>query len=106
MPRARRYEMALPIRYRSIDDESWVNGTTVDISRSGVMFEGERGLEPEALIEMDLVLPHEVGGGARVIARGTVVRAVAPATKERRPRLAATIVDYDFVRNERHGGSL
>lgn len=101
-----RFQLPSAPAWRSIDDESWVNGTTVDISRSGVMFEGERPLEPEALIEMDLVLPREVGRGAQVIARGTVVRAVAPAIKERRPRLAATIVDYDFVRNDRHGGSL
>ena len=103
MPRAHRYVMALPIRYRPVGDEPWVNGMTVNISSSGVLFEGERRVDPEVRVEMDLVLPREVGGSARVIARGTVVRAIAPATGEARPRLAATIVDYDFVRNELHG---
>lgn len=90
------------MRYRPVGNEPWVNGMTVNISRSGVLFEGERRVEPEVPVEFDLVLPREVGGGARVIARGTVVRAIAPATEEACPRIATTIVEYDFVRNERH----
>ena len=77
LERAQRYAIALPMRYRLVGEEAWAAGTTVDISRSGVLFEGERSVDREAAIELVLTMPVEVADGARVVARGVVVRATA-----------------------------
>ena len=100
--RAQRYAIALPMRYRRVGEEAWAAGTTVNISRSGVLFEGERSLDREAAIELVLTMPSEVAEGARVVARGVVVRAAAQSAADARRTFAATIADYSFVRDERN----
>ena len=67
--RAQRYAIALPMRYRRVGEETWATGTTVNISRSGVVFEGERSVDREAAIELVLTMPVDVADGARVVAR-------------------------------------
>ena len=49
----------------------------MNISRSGVLFEGERSVDREAAIELVLTMPVEVAKEGRVVARGVVVRAAA-----------------------------
>ena len=100
--RAQRYAIALPMRYRRVGDDTWATGTTVNISRSGVVFEGERSVDREAAIELVLTMPVDVADGARVVARGVVVRAAAQGAADARRTFAATIADYTFVREERN----
>ena len=100
--RAERYAITLPMRYRLVGEETWAAGTTVDISRSGVLFEGERSVDREAAIELVLTMPAEVADGARVVARGVVARATAHGVANARRTFAATIADYSFVRDERN----
>ena len=102
LERAQRYAIALPMRYRLVGEEAWAAGTTVDISRSGVLFEGERSVDHEAAVELVLTMPVDLANGARVVARGVVVRAAAQGVAEARPTFAATIAVYRFVRNERN----
>ena len=102
LERAQRYAIALPMRYRLVGEETWAAGTTVDSSRSGVLFEGERSVDREAAIDLVLTMPVEVADGARVVARGVVVRATAPGVADAQRTLAATIADYTFVRDERN----
>ena len=102
LERAQRYDIALPMRYRRVGEETWATGTTVNISRSGVVFEGERSMDREAAIELVLTMPVDVADGARVVARGVVVRAAAPDVADARQTFAATIADYTFVRDERN----
>ena len=98
LERAQRYAITLPMRYRRVGEETWAAGTTVDISRSGVLFEGERSVDREAAIELVLTMPVEVADGAR----GVVVRAAAQSAADARRTFAATIADYTFVRDERN----
>ena len=100
--RAQRYAIALPMRYRRVGEKTWATGTTVNISRSGVVFEGERSVDREAAIELVLTMPVDVADGARVVARGVIVRAVAEGVADAPRAFAATIADYSFVRDERN----
>jgi len=102
--RARRFNLHLPLRYRPLGEKSWRPGTTENISRSGLLFQSQELLHPNALLEISLVLPPEIAGLAatEVICRGEVVRLVAargqsPGEGEAvTPALAAKILQYNF----------
>jgi PAS domain S-box-containing protein len=100
--RARRFNLHLPLRYRPLGEKSWRPGTTENISRSGLLFQAQELLHPNAQVEISLVLPPEIAGLAatEVICRGEVVRAVEaqkPAQgQDVLPALAAKILQYRF----------
>jgi hypothetical protein len=98
--RAPRFALAMPIQYRALDDLVWLNGQIENISRSGVIFRGERGLPVSTTILMRFELPADFGGepGAQVICCGEVVRAILPPAEDDRKVLAARILEYTFVR--------
>ena len=94
--------MTLPIRYRETANGEWASGKTLNISSTGVLFEGDITPRLAGAIEMDLILPQAIGGGARVLARGAVTRIATSQTWHDRPqsRIAATIAEYDIVRDD------
>lgn len=99
--RARRFNLHLPLRYRPLGETSWRPGTTENISRSGLLFQAQELLHPNAQVEISLVLPAEIAGLAatEVICRGEVVRSVEAQGQGLSPALAAKILQYHF----RHG---
>jgi PAS domain S-box-containing protein len=96
--RARRFNLQLPLRYRPLGEKSWRPGTTENISRSGLLFQAEELLHPNAQLEISLVLPAEIAGLAatEVICRGEVVRSVEAQAQGLHPALAAKILQYHF----------
>jgi PAS domain S-box-containing protein len=102
--RARRFNLHLPLRYRPLGEKSWRPGTTENISRSGLLFQAQELLLPNALLEISLVLPPEIAGLAatEVICRGEVVRSVEAQGQRQgqgqsvTPALAAKILQYHF----------
>ena len=75
--RAERFTVRLPIRYRAVSaTSSWVEGTTRNISRTGVLFSGKRAFPVGTKIELSLTLPLQVKVplAATVLCRGEVVR--------------------------------
>jgi len=96
--RARRFNLHLPLRYRPLGEKSWRPGTTENISRSGLLFQAQELLLPNALLEISLVLPAEIAGLAatEVICRGEVVRSVEAQGQGVTPALAAKILQYHF----------
>ena len=96
--RARRFNLHLPLRYRPLGEENWRPGTTENISRSGLLFQAQELLSPNALLEISLVLPAEIAGLAatEVICRGEVVRSVEAQGESVSPALAAKILQYHF----------
>jgi len=96
--RARRFNLHLPLRYRPLGEKSWRPGTTENISRSGLLFRAQEMLQPNAQLEINLVLPAEIAGLAatEVVCRGEVVRSVGPHGTEVSPALAAKILQYHF----------
>jgi PAS domain S-box-containing protein len=96
--RAQRFQLHLPLRYRRLGEENWHEGTTENISRSGLLFEAEELLQPSAQLEINLVLPAEIAGlsPTEVVCRGEVVRNVQPKGDAVSPALAAKILQYRF----------
>ena len=98
--RARRFNLHLPLRYRPLGEKSWRPGTTENISRSGLLFQAQELLHPNALLEISLVLPPEIAGLAatEVICRGEVVRSIEGKAQGPgvTPALAAKILQYHF----------
>ncbi|MGA2415071.1 MAG: ATP-binding protein [Candidatus Sulfotelmatobacter sp.] len=104
LSRAQRFQLHLPLKYRQLHEEKWHDGTTRNISRSGLLFQSEDLLQPNVILEINLVLPPEIAGlsPTEVVCRGEVVRTEQPAKTEMPPALAARILQYHF----QHGGQL
>src|SRR5712671_1271461 len=96
--RARRFNLHLPLRYRLLGEQRWLQGTTENISRSGLLFQAEEMLQPNAQLEINLVLPAEIAGLAatEVVCRGEVVRTIGTPGSGVSPALAAKILQYHF----------
>ena len=117
-PRARRLKLDVPLRYRVYNTSSWYEGIIDNLSQTGLLFHGPQPLPVNALIEMVFEMPEEISGqkNRNVLAQGRVIR--AKDTKESKETksnqehaseesnangaepslLAASIVDYKFVR--------
>jgi PAS domain S-box-containing protein len=101
--RAQRFNLHLPLRYRQLGEQGWRQGTTANISRSGLLFEAEEVLQPNVQLEINLVLPAEIAGlsPTEVVCRGEVVRAVDSEGASTSPALAAKILQYHFQHGSR-----
>ena len=102
--RARRFNLHLPLKYRLIGEQGWHDGTTENISRSGMLFRAPETLQPRVQLEINLVLPPEIAGlpATEVVCRGEVVRSIGAENSEVSPALAAKILQYHF----QHGSHL
>lgn len=89
-----RFPIEAPLRYRVRGERTWHRGTTVNISKSGVLFLGEQPVSEGIAIEMSFVLPVALAGepGAKVTCHGLIVRA------SEFPMLAAKISGIRLVR--------
>ncbi|HEV3205651.1 MAG TPA: ATP-binding protein [Terriglobales bacterium] len=96
--RATRFDLHLPLKYRLVGESGWREGTTENISRSGMLFRAEESVAPNAQLEINLVLPAEIAGlaAAEVVCRGEVVRTVETEAGTVSPTLAAKILQYHF----------
>jgi CheY-like chemotaxis protein len=101
--RAQRFNLHLPLRYRQVGEQGWRQGTTSNISRSGLLFNAEEVLQPNAQLEINLVLPAEIAGlsPTEVVCRGEVVRSVENEGSTTSPALAAKILQYHFQHGSR-----
>lgn len=98
-PRAQRFSLRMPVQYRPLGEKAWRQGSTQNVSRSGVLIQTNERLRTKTPVEIKLVLPIEIAGrpGASVFCRGHITRTVAPAGAEAAPALAAAITDYNFL---------
>src|ERR1700747_3543481 len=105
VPRARRVRLHLPLRYRVKNLSTWAEGTILNISQSGVLFQGASELPVNALVEMVFEMPEEISGqkNSNVLCPGRIILAnEANQPKEARDSepgstLAASILDYKFL---------
>jgi PAS domain S-box-containing protein len=102
--RAQRFQLQLPLKYRRLDEEKWHAGETRNISRSGLLFQAEDLLQPNVILEINLVLPAEIAGlsPTEVVCKGEVVRTIESNGEKMPPALAAKILQYHF----QHGSQL
>jgi two-component system, cell cycle sensor histidine kinase and response regulator CckA len=98
LSRAQRFQLQLPLKYRRLGEEKWHEGQTRNISRSGLLFQAEDQLQPNVVLEINLVLPSEIAGlsPTEVVCRGEVVRTVMAHGEKVAPALAAKILQYRF----------
>ena len=78
--RKRRFPVEWPLQYRRRDAADWVQGRTVNMSLSGVLFEGPETLSSDEAVELSIVFQDVQEGGptagsGAVRATGYVVRA-------------------------------
>jgi hypothetical protein len=105
--RAQRFKVRMAFLFRPQGHEAWLDGTTENISRSGVMFWTQQRLAETTPIEMCFPLPLEIFGrpAARLLCRGMVVRAVVPTGDDVLSGLAATISRYRLLPRNGKGGT-
>lgn len=75
-PRAPRFAVNLPMRYRTPSDTTWRPAVTENISRSGVLFRTDRPPSLRTAVEIVLEVPSLLPGAAPgdVVCLGDVVR--------------------------------
>ena len=99
--RAPRFNLQESLRYRVPGRLGWHEGQTKNISRSGILFEGQHRLGPNTLIEMSFLVRNQFSDRAVavILCAGRVVRTVklpgGPAA------LAVRISDYQLLPSER-----
>ena len=101
-PRAERFPIRTALRYRPSGESAWSEGTTLNISRSGVFFRAEKEVDLKTVLEMRILFPAEVVGEApaNVLCWGPVVRTVPPESPHGLPAVAVSILRHRFARDE------
>ncbi len=81
----------LPLHYRCVGWNDWIEGTAVNVSRTGLVFEGEQPIANGSAVEFWLEIPGDHARPAtRVLCAGTVVRI------EGASRFAVRFADFEF----------
>src|ERR1041385_7116374 len=102
VPRARRLKLDTPVRYRVKNLGSWHEGTIDNLSQSGVLFNGPQNLPANTLVEMVFERREDISGQktSTVLCQGRVIRSRdSGKQKEDQASLAASILDYKFLRS-------
>jgi hypothetical protein len=102
-PRSRRlrYEVAVLLRANATD--TWIEGTTENISASGILLRVPSDIAVGISVELRLEMPHEITGrmAALVLCKGSVVRTTAvPADRKNKAEtftVACRISGYTFI---------
>ncbi len=104
VPRARRLKLQTPVRYRAKGQTLWREGVIENLSQSGVLLQaeeaGEGPLPQNTLVEMIFEMPEEISGqkNSTVLCQGRITRAYPGKKAEEGAGLAATVLDYKFLR--------
>jgi hypothetical protein len=93
--RAQRFPIEAFVRFRESGEARWSEGTTVNISRSGVLFSSPKILPPKTKIEMRIVLPR-----ALIVCRGSIVRTESTVSRHANSVLAAAILQYSLTHSK------
>ncbi len=101
--RAPRFLLNLPIEYRPAGRPDWHQGTTLNISRSGVLFrtvptarDTGQTLTVEVPVEIKILLSGSPAGVGELKCEGRIVRLETPDADSL--ALAAEFSDYELLR--------
>jgi hypothetical protein len=89
IPRATRFPLKLRVRYRVSGTTPWNKGHTIDISRTGVLFQAEQDVGLRTVLEMRIAAPSFAK--LTLVCHGHVIRKQEPDCPQARPVLAALI---------------
>jgi hypothetical protein len=98
-PRAQRFPIQTPLRYRTSGATDWIESRTINISRSGLLFHAAETLDLKTFLAMQILFPAEITGGnpANVTCLGPVVRTESLLAPGSPGVMAAAIVNYRFT---------
>jgi hypothetical protein len=97
-PRPTRFPIETSFQFRQSGEHDWHDGTTVNISRSGVLFRSSAELNIQTILEMRITFPAAISGEnpTQVVCWGPVVRKESGMSGDAMPRMAASIFRYRF----------
>jgi hypothetical protein len=97
-PRARRFPLHVPVRFRPPCEAGWREGHAINISHTGVLFE-PNGPVPmlDEPLEFCLQLSALTPDAADVACVGRIVRMAGRGEGSIEPSVASTIVSYWFL---------
>ena len=103
--RALRFPLKLPVRYRVAGRSDWCDGTTENISRSGVLFRASELLDVNTPIEVDVSFPAKTRPELvrHVVCQANVVRTLSPTGQDNRLGIAAAFTSYSITRGSGPG---
>jgi hypothetical protein len=98
-PRAPRFPIRTAVQYRERNKQDWHEGTTINISRTGLLFQTDYDVPLQAALEVRVSFPSEVTGASEmtVVCWGPVVRRNADLPLSN-STVAASIQRYRFSR--------
>jgi hypothetical protein len=103
-PRERRLKFEIPVTFRPEDSGEWLEGRTLNVSRSGLLLRAGQALEIGETVEFIVDMPTEITGynGNKVLCRGKIARAARDKGSEGW-LLAFAINEYEFLRENAVG---
>jgi hypothetical protein len=101
-PRAQRFPIETRFRYRIGGEPAWREGTTINISRSGILFRAQKEIVPRAMLQMRIVFPSELTGydPVSIVCWGPVIRSESDGASGSDRMLAAAIIRYRFIQED------
>jgi hypothetical protein len=93
--RARRYALHVPVYFRESGSLTWLEGTTENISHSGVLFQSSSALSLNTPLELRLqvAVAGKGGSAAEICGKGVVVRVEQRNVPETPSALAVSMRD-------------
>ncbi len=100
--RAERFQVHMPVLYRTPDSPEWFETQTENVSHTGVMFRTKSVIKPSTIVDVRLEVPPTglKGSHAEVICKCEVVRVDRTRGKKNPPVLALAIRNYRFTRKQ------
>ena len=104
-PRAQRFPIETRFRYHIGGEPVWMEGTVVNISRSGILFRAQKEIAPRTMLQMRVVFTSRLTGYGpfSILCWGQVVRNDSVVAPSSGPMLAAAIIRYRFIQDDNPG---
>jgi len=101
-PRERRLRHNVTVQFRVVGSKLWHEGTTENISKSGVLFESQDSLQEGVGLELVFEMPKELTGDepAPVLCKCTVARVTASQKESAVFHIACSVSDYEFMNSK------
>jgi hypothetical protein len=105
--RAKRFALRFPVYFREPDSPTWLEGTTENISHTGVLFHSPSALELECTLELRLQITVAAEGKdpAEIRGKGVVVRKEQKGVPDTPVTLAVAMRDCRIVRRPSISGT-
>jgi PilZ domain-containing protein len=101
VPRAQRFALPVPVRWRARHAAEWIEAVSLNASRTGVLFQSDRSAAVGTEVELTLALSSQSGpwvDAANVNCLGKIVRIQSDGDGHDNSVLAASIDCYSLAR--------